>query len=847
MAATTLPIDSVLPRLVAELREHPCAVLRAPTGAGKTTRVPPALLDAGLAGDKTILMLEPRRLAARAAARRIAFERNWRVGGEVGFHVRFDRQASERTRILVLTEGLLVRYLQDDPFLEEAGAVVFDEFHERNLDTDLALALVRKVQLEARRDLRVLVMSATIETEPIARFLGGAPVVESEGRLFPVDVAYLGSDERAARPGANPQARLVERLGPAVARALDATAGDVLVFLPGVGEIRRAHEALEPLAQRRNLALLDLYGDLPADEQDAVLRRADRRKVVLATNVAETSVTIEGISAVVDTGLARISRYDAGVGLDRLELVRISRASAEQRAGRAGRTGPGICLRLWSEAEQRSMQEREEPEIRRVDLAGPALQLLGFGERDLARFPWFEAPSATALERALRLLEALGAIGSHGVSPLGREMARIPAHPRIARLLLEGARLSCEEEAALAGALLAERDPLSRARGPSRRSSDSDVLDRVRALEEFEQGRGSSADLNVGGARFVLRARDDLLRHAGRKGRRGRARDDRAVLRALLAAYPDRVARRRQRDDPRGVMVGGRGVRLAEESAVREAELFLCVDLDAGRRGERAEALVRQASAIERGWLAKDRVREEVSASFDEAREAVTASRKFLYEDLVLEESQAALPEAAEVERALAEAAARDLGRALPLTEAEVERFLARVRCLRGWMPELGLPSFDEVEIAALLPELCAGARSFADLRKLPLAEILKSKLTRPQSLALDREAPERIRVPSGSQIAVAYEPGKPPVLAVRIQEVFGLADTPRIAGGRVKVLMHLLAPSHRPQQVTDDLRSFWNGAYREVRKELARRYPRHAWPEDPWNAPPERRPQRRR
>jgi len=787
-------------------------------------------------------MLEPRRLAARAAARRITFERGTRLGEEVGFHVRFDRQASERTRIVVLTEGLLVRYLQEDPFLERAGAVVFDEFHERNLDTDLALALVRKVQLEARTDLRVVVMSATIETSGLSRFLGEAPVVESEGRLFRVDVSYLGA--------ADPR-RIDEAVVPAVARAIDATPGDVLVFLPGFGEIRRTREALEPLARRKGAALMELYGDLPAEEQDAVLNRADRRKIVLSTNVAETSVTIEGITAVVDSGLARVLRFDPGVGLDRLELSRISRASADQRSGRAGRTEPGICLRLWSVAEQRSMLEREEPEIRRVDLAGAALQLRAFGERDLSRFPWFEAPSKGSLEQAEILLERLGALGPRGVTEIGRAMAKIPAHPRIARLLLEGRRIGCAREAALAGALLAERDPFLRGRDrvPSRHSSDSDVQDRLRALEEFEhKGRasGDAGDLNQGTARHVLRVRDELLRHCEERGGRRGAPDRDGLLRALLAAYPDRVARRRPEDDARGRMVGGRGVRLGEESAVREAELFVCVEIDAGRRGERAEALVRQASAVERGWLPAGRMREEVVIGFDEEREAVTASRRTLYEDLVLDEAQAALPESGEVERALAEAAARALARALPLEDETVVRLIARLRCLRAWMPELGLPAFEDPEIAALLPELCAGARSFADLRRLPLAELLRSKLSRAQAAALDREAPERIRVPSGSLLPVLYESGKSPVLAVRIQEVFGLADTPAIAGGRVRVLLHLLGPNHRPQQVTEDLRSFWKGAYAAIRKELQRRYPRHAWPADPWNAVPERRPKRR-
>jgi ATP-dependent helicase HrpB len=848
-----LPIDAVLPRLVEALVKHSCAVLRAPTGAGKTTHMPPALLDAGIAGTGTILMLEPRRLAARAAARRMAFERGGEVGGEVGFHVRFDRKASARTRILVVTEGLLVRLLQDDLFLERVGVVIFDEFHERNLDTDLALALVRKVQLEARPDLKIVVMSATIETGEIARFLGGCPVIESEGRLFPVEVEHLGSEER--RP-------LHERMASAVARALKTTQGDVLAFLPGVGEIRRAREALEPLAAKRGLALMELYGDLPAEQQDAVLRTADRRKVVLATNVAETSVTIEGVSAVVDSGLARILRFDPSVGLDRLELARISRTSAEQRAGRAGRTGPGVCLRLWSQAEQRSMQEREEPEIRRVDLAGPVLQLRCFGERDVRAFPWFEAPSRAALDQAEALLERLGALDARGVTALGRAMARIPAHPRIARLLLEGERLGCAGEAALAGAMLAERDPFLRSDprsgvGPRRRKaahhSDSDVLDRVIALEDFERtGRASTpiGEINVGAARFVLRTRDDLLRQVERSGKGGSRRrtdSEPALLRALLAAFPDRLARRREKESRRGVMVGGRGVQLADESAVGEAELFLCIDIDAGRRGERAEALVRQASAVERTWLPEESLRAETKVSFDPQRETVTAMKRTLYGDLALEEVQSALPESDEVARVLAEAAERDLERALPLADEAIVAFLNRLRCLREWMPELALPGFDEMELKALLPEICQGSRSFADLKKLPLVGILQAKLTRAQLRALEREAPERIQVPSGSWIQLVYEPGKPPVLAVRIQEVFGLADSPRIAGGRVRVLMHLLAPSSRPQQVTDDLRSFWSGAYQEVRKELKRRYPRHAWPEDPWSAAPERRPRPRR
>jgi ATP-dependent helicase HrpB len=838
-----LPIDDVLPELVAALRTHPCAVLRAPTGAGKTTRVPPALLDAGLAGDGIVLMLEPRRIAARAAARRIAYERGSAVGGEVGFHVRFDRQSSKATRILVVTEGLVVRMLQDDPFLSHVGAVVFDEFHERNLDTDLALAMVRRVQREARHDLRIIVMSATIATAELSHWLGGAPVIESEGRAFPVEIAYATSKDDRPVP-------VIVAGG--ITRALERTTGDVLAFLPGVGEIRRAHDELDPLCRRRGIDLFDLYGDLPAGEQDAVLKRSDRRKVVLATNVAETSITVDGITAVVDSGLARQMRFDPGVGLDRLELVNISRASADQRAGRAGRTAPGLCLRLWTERVQRSLDAATEPEIRRVDLSSAVLQLMCFGEQDAAAFPWFEPPSSAVLEAATDLLRTLGAVDAHGPTQIGRTMARLPAPPRLARLLIEGHARGCASSAALAAAMLQERDPFLRNESPGQRSrrartSDSDVVDRVIALERFERDGStmtSIGPLNPGAARFVAQSADALFREIERALGPQPDRNEpaeQALMRALFAAWADRLAVRRAPGDRRGVMVGGRGVRLADESGVLDHDLFVCVDMDAGRRGERAEALVRQASAVERAWIDGRFVRTETQLVFDAERTRVTARKRTLFGDLVLEDVQGTLPEGDEVARALAAAAAQDLERALPLHEKEVESFLARVRSLREWVPELELPAFSDADLRALLPEMCTSCRSFDELRKQDLVEFLRTKLTHAQRTALDRDAPERLQVPSGSWIRLEYAPGRAPVLAARIQELFGLAETPLVARGRVRVLMHLLAPNYRPQQVTDDLKSFWNGAYFEVRKDLKRRYPRHAWPEDPWNAVPHR------
>ncbi len=842
-ALAPLPIDVVLPELVAALRAGPCAVLRAPTGAGKTTRVPPALLDAGLAGSGAVVMLEPRRVAARAAARRMAEERGCELGGEVGFQVRFERRASRATRILVLTEGLLVRRLVDDPLLEGVGVLILDEFHERNLDTDLALALARRVQLEARPELKLVVMSATIDALEIARWLGDAPVIVSEGRLHPVEVEHLERDD--ARP-------LHVQVASGVGRALERTPGDVLVFLPGVGEIRRARDELAGLAQRRGLALAELYGDLPLEEQDRALRPGARRRIVLATNVAETSVTVAGVTAVVDSGLARVARYDPGVGLDRLELERISRASAEQRAGRAGRTAPGLALRLWTEREQRSLAERGEPEIRRVDLAGPLLTLLVFGETELAAFPWFEAPSAAAQEQALALLRRLGALDARGLSARGRALARLPVHPRIAALLLEAHARGALELGACAAALLQERDPFVRGARRGGSGLGSDVLERALALRDFAEGGRASqgelnpAALNPGAARFAVRVaeslRSDVVRALGPEpaGELGEAE---AFERAVLAAYADRLARRREPGSPRGVMVGGRGVVLARESALTDAELFCCVELDAGK----SEALVRQASAVERAWLDPAWIRSEASSGLDAASGRVVALRRTLFDDLVLDEVETGVVDDELAGRALAAAAAGDLARWLPLDQPETAQFLARVRSLGAWLPELALPSFEAAELAALLPEHAFGARSLAELKKRDLAAFLRSKLTFEQQRALEREAPETLAVPSGSHIRLVYEPGRPPVLAARIQELFGLAETPKVARGRVSVLLHLLAPNHRPQQVTDDLVSFWNGAYHQIKNELRRRYPRHAWPDDPWNATPERRPKRRR
>jgi ATP-dependent helicase HrpB len=564
-------------------------------------------------------------------------------------------------------------------------------------------------------------------------------------------------------------------------------------------------------------------------------------------------VTVEGISGVVDTGQARLLTFDPDLGLDRLELTPIARDSAEQRAGRAGRLRPGVCVRLWSEASHRQRPEQTEPEVRRVDLAGAVLRLLCLGEADLRRFPWLEPPRDDAIDQALTLLRRLGALDRRSVTDVGRRLAQLPVHPRLGRVLIEGERLGSPERAALAAALLSERDPFLRdsarpVRPARRQSTSSDVLDRVESLEEFERlGRSATplGTLRSEGARSVLRVRDQLLRELRQSVAERTPADtspDDALLRGLLAAFPDRVARRREADRSRGLMVGGKGVQLAPSSGVLESPLFVCIDVDS----RSAEAWVRQASAVQRDWLAPEAVTSAIEVFFDADKEQVAARRRVRYEDLVLEEGVASLPGEDEVARVLAEATRERLDRVLPPPDSPGGLFLARVRCLGQWMPELDLPAFDEAQLRDLLGWLCCGCRSFEELRRADWLGALQGRLTARQLRAVEREAPERLQVPSGSRLSVRYEPERPPVLAVRIQELFGLRETPRIAAGRVRVLLHLLAPNYRPQQITDDLASFWATTYSQVRKELRARYPRHAWPEDPTNAVPERRPRRK-
>jgi ATP-dependent helicase HrpB len=830
-----LPIDPHLPSIVAAVRSAGAAVLVAPPGSGKTTRVPPALLDGGIQG--RILVLQPRRVAARLAATRIAHERGVRLGDEVGYTTRFDRRTSRRTRIELITEGLLTRRLQADPFLEGVGCVVLDEFHERSLHVDLGLALLAEVRRSARDDLAVVVMSATLDPGPVARFLDDCPVLDVPGRAFPVDVEY------APRPSTD---RVEARCARAVRRLLrEEPTGHVLVFLPGVGEIARTARQLEEGELPVGVDVLPLHGRLSGQQQDRAVAPSKRRKVVLATNVAETSVTLEGVRGVVDSGLARVPRFDPAVGLSRLETVPISAASANQRAGRAGRTGPGRCLRLWTEAEGRQRRPANVPEVRRADLAAAALELLLWGVRP-AEFSWFEAPPAGQLEQADRLLEELHATRGGALTSLGRRLAAMPAHPRLAAVVEAGRRLGILATASAVAALASERDPFHR---PPEGQDGSDLLPRLEAAAVFAATRYVPPGADRRRLEEVVRVRDQLMAVAGRAATSSeQAHDDRlapdtpVLVRALLAGFPDRVARRRGSTGRRYVLASGSGAELDEGSAAVGEELLIAVDLGSGDRQRRADHRIRSAHPLDRSCLVP---KAELELRFDDEREAVVQRLVERWGELVLSEhaSTEELDPAA-VGRLLAQAAAERPGRALDPKKDEVQ-LLARLRFVAAQAPELDLP--EVTAWADLLPELCASRRSFEQLRKADLAPALFARMTWRQRQQLDRLAPERLRVPSGSSLRVDYAVQGTPVLAARIQQLFGWTETPRVAGGRVRVLLHLLAPNNRPAQVTRDLAGFWASSYAEVRKDLRGRYPKHSWPEEPATATPEDRPRRRR
>jgi len=834
-----LPIDPLLPEIVSVLMRANRLVLRAAPGAGKTTRVPAALLDAGVGGGRQVAVVEPRRIAARAAAEFVARARGGNVGGEIGYRVRFARQGGAGTRLWFLTEGVFGRDLVRDPFLEDVGVVVLDEFHERHLQSDLALAVVRELQETVRPDLRLVVMSATLETDALGRYLGGCPVITSEGRAHPVTLEY---DETGhGRP-------LAERVAAAVRHAL-AHDGDVLVFLPGAGEIRRVAAALAPVAEAARIDVCMLHGDQPLDEQARALRAGARRRIVLATNVAETALTVEGVMIVVDSGLARTLRFDTRTGLDHLRLGSISRSAATQRAGRAGRLGPGRCIRLWTRAEEAGRPEHEAPEVLRVDLARTVLELAAWGLRDVGALVWLDAPPSAALARAQTLLAELGALDAASVpTETGRRMLAHPVAPRLARMLVQAEDDGVAEDGALLAALAAERDVLRAARAfgggmADRPPGPSDLLLRMELFEDAARagfGRDACARLGLdpGAVRAVERARRQLARRTAPARSDARA-DPARLLRCVLAGFPDRVCRRREAGSPRALMAGGTGVTLAAESVVRTAELFVAVAVDGGGRG--AESRVRIASAVERAWLGEvfpGSVTRERSVALDEERGRVLARTVVRYRDVPLDEAMRAEVTREEVAAVLAAAAARD-ARALLGPRPDVDGLVARLQFLGRAMPELELPDEPGSLVQVAVEALAGSASSLEALRQADVPAAIGGLLTHRQRSALEREAPSHWTLPSGRRVAVVYERERPPSAAARIQEMFGLSATPRLGGGRVPLVLALLAPNQRPVQITDDLASFWRTTYAQVRAELRGRYPRHAWPDDPTTATP--------
>lgn len=809
--APTLPIDAALPALLQALRAAPSVVLVAPPGAGKTTRVPGAVLDnAPIEGG--VLVLQPRRVAARLTAGRIAWERQTALGDEVGYQVRFDRKVSARTRITVLTEGLLVRRIQSDPFLEGVGAVILDEFHERSVHADLALALLREVQAEARPDLKILIMSATLDGAAVAQALGGCPVLHAEGRRYPVTVDH--------QPTSAP---LPEAVARAVREVLATTSsGHILCFLPGVGEITRCQGELRDVAAQ----VLPLHGRLSPAEQDRALRPSPQRKVVLSTNLAETSVTLDGVVAVVDSGLARAPRYVPRLGTERLETVAISQASAEQRAGRAGRTGPGRAIRLWSAVEHARRPAFDPPEIHQIDLCAAVLTVLSWGSHPNT-FAWIDAPPRPHVDDALALLARLGAVEGDHLTALGRDLADLPVHPRLGRVVLEGRRRGCSQGAAAAAALASERDPWEAVRGGLRASGQDDLLSRIALLD------GPRSGAHPGALQRVRLVRDQLLRVAGDR-RRGTEAD---VLACLLTGFPDRVSLRRAPRSADVHLSSGRGAVLDPADQNLDHELLIAVELTADSRGLR----VRQSAPLPEAALEVEDAR---VLRWEADAERVGARIERRFGALLLDSKPAqGPPDPLAAAALLAQQAAAAPERALNLNSAA--ELLQRMAFVRHHRPEIDLPGADPVD---LLPTLCQGRRSFGELRGINLQEAILQQLPWDARQALDRLAPARLRLPSGSTARVRYRgPSEPPVLGARIQQLFGLDRTPSVLDGQVPVLLELLAPNNRPAQTTSDLPGFWRGSYAEVRKDLRGRYPKHAWPEEPWAAAPEDRPRRKR
>ncbi|MCP9439424.1 MAG: ATP-dependent helicase HrpB [Nitrospira sp.] len=831
----SLPIEEALPSLRNALGRGPAALVVAPPGAGKSTLVPLALLDESWMAGQKLLMLEPRRLATRAVAQRMASLLGEQVGDTVGYRMRFDTHVGPRTRIEVVTEGVLTRLLQASPDLHGYGAVLFDEFHERSLQADVGLALTLEAQRLFRPDLRIVVMSATIETGPLRELLGNAPTIRSEGKLYPVDTRYL--DCSMTGPFDTVVAHTIRR-------SLAHEHGSLLVFLPGMADIRRVERRLLDSNLSSDIFVVPLHGDLPQSAQDAAIRPAPpgKRKVVLATSIAETSLTIEGIRVVIDTGWMRVPRFDPRTGLTRLETIRVTQDSADQRRGRAGRTEPGICYRLWTEQEHQRLSPRRPPEILEADLAPLLLDLALWGSGDPSELLWLTPPPPGAVSQAKELLSRLGALNANGrITIHGKRMAELPLHPRLSHMLIRSEQVGCIDLACTLAALLSERDVVH---GPSTRGQ-ADLRLRLDVLH----GCGShavSASIDQRVIRHIRRVADMLRKHLGEGS--GHAdvgvglKDERAVGLLLALAYPDRIAQRQSGPTAHYLLPNGRGARFVHPDPLASAPYLVIASLSDGSPW----ASIELAAPIDQAdieSLLQDQITETQTVIWNERAQAVTATRQRKFGALVLTEQRLPNPDPSLVTEALIERL-QQVGLSSLAWTPELKQWRARVQWLKriegndsAW-PDLS----DETLLRTLgrwLGPFINGFTTLERVQRLDLTLPLRALLSYEQQRDLDRLAPTHLTVPSGSKVRIDYETSDCPILAVQIQELFGCKETPRIAGGKMPLMIHLLSPAKRPVHITQDLAGFWARGYQAVRKELRGRYPKHHWPDDPLTATP--------
>ena len=838
-----LPIDALQDGLVAACGRVRRLVLRAPTGSGKSTRIPQMLLDLNLIQGQ-IVVLQPRRIAARLLAARIAQERGVKLGGEVGYQIRFERVESAQTRIKFVTEALLLRQMASDPELKGVGAVVFDEFHERNLHSDVALALARRLQETHRPDLLIMAMSATLDTEGVAKWLGSAETLAADGRAYPVQIEYTHQPRNSTRPIWDAAAEQVRRV------LREESEGDILVFMPGSYEIMRTIGAVRNLPESGGVDILPLYGELPPEEQDRAVKPSPGRKVIVATNVAETSLTIPGVRAVVDAGLARIARFDPHRGIDTLLVEPVSQASAEQRAGRAGRTGPGRCIRLWSQTDHEARPLREVPEIKRVDLSETILLLLSSGWGEAASFPWYEKPDDKALLRALTVLADLGAVDAQGMlTSLGRRMSVFPAHPRYARMLLAAGELDCVYEVCRIAGLAQGRDILFRkvddrtenARDSVEQEDGSDFFPRLallqRAVEmKFDADACDRFGVHGQAARQADQAARQFLRLAEGQGLpvSDRMADPAAVRRCLLLGFSDRLAVRLDAGTLRCALVHGRTGELRRESSIRNAKLLVAAEVDEIQARGGVTTYLSLATAIEEAWLqelfpAEFSTVNQVRYDASQRRVVTRVERRF--RDLVLEAKERDDAPSDAASRLLAEEVAA--GRLeLEKWDTPVDAWIRRVNFLAKHCPELGIPPFDEAARRMVIEEVCAGAVAYRDIRDRPVFGVVRGWLTHEQAMALESYCPEKIILPRKKHPArIEYtEDGQAEVEAT-VQELYDFPGSKlRVCLGKVPMVVCIQSPARRTQQRTTDLDAFWKGSYEGVKKELRGRYPKHEW-----------------